>query len=40
MAVIIALLISLGVITSSDQANDQWIQEHQCDIIILQDQQM
>lgn len=40
MALIIALLISLGVITSSDQATDQLIQQYECDIIILDDRGM
>ena len=34
MAAIIALLISLGIITSSDQATDELIQQYQQEIIV------
>jgi hypothetical protein len=40
MALIIALLISLGIINSPDQATDQLIQQYECDIIILDDRGM
>lgn len=35
MAAIIALLITLGIITSPDQATDELIQQYQQEIIIV-----
>lgn len=35
MALIIALLISLGIVTSPEQVTGQLIQQYECEIIIL-----
>lgn len=40
MALLIALLISLGIVSTPDQVTNEMVQQYECQIIILDDQSM